>query len=1122
MDEVAEWLRGLGLGEYTQAFADNRIDRVVLPSLTAEDLKEIGVVAVGHRRKLLEAIAALQAPPAAVVGEPEARGPAARVAPDAERRQLTVMFCDLVGSTALSQRLDAEDMRAVMRAYQNSVAGEIARFDGHVAKFMGDGVLAYFGYPQAHEDDAERALRSGLAIVRAMPGLAAAAGEPLEARIGIATGLVVVGDLVGEGAAQEQAVVGDTPNLAARLETLAAPNSVLASDATRSLTGNIFAWTSLGPRRFKGLREPARVWRLEGERSLESRFEGRSARLTAFVGRNHEFGLLLDRWRRATEGEGQVVLLAGEAGIGKSRILETLHERLAAEACRVLRFQCSPYHTTSALYPVIRHLERAIGFKPGDGDRENAARLERWLAGSPVRTDQALGLVASLLSVPLGDHHPPLDMTPQQQKARTLDLLAQQVFALARLRPVALLFEDAHWADPTTLELLQRLVEQLAATRVLALVTHRPEFEAPWRRYGHVGTLLLGRLSRAQCAEMLHDLTGGRALPEPVLDHIVAKTDGMPLFVEELMKAVLEADLLRAEGDRLELAGPLPSLAIPSTLQDSLMARLDRLALVKEVAQVAAVVGREFSQRLIAAAVELGEAELDRALDKLVASELVFRQGFGPDATYTFKHALVRDVAYESLLKSRRRKLHGLIAEAFVTQSGELAQTQPELLAHHYTAAGQVDPAIAHWRQAGERAARRSAHREAIEHFTNGLRLATTLPAGKERTRRELALQLALGPSLMAVKGQGSSEAREAYGRSLELARQAGETDQHFQALWGSWRSHVMASAHAPALEFAKECLALADSTADAGPRVAARFAMGGALYFMADYAMARRHVEEAIALYDVETHHALRFDYGQDLGASSLAYLGWVLWFLGLPDRARAVGREALELAGRLDHPFTRAQVQMYVAIVHAFARTWAQAGDSAEAAMEISEEHGFPQTFWLCSSISARALVETGAHEPGLRRLEESVAARKSIVSAGRLFELALLAEAYGINGRIADGLATVDEAIAFADGTGEGLYLPEAHRLRGELLMRGTAGDLEEARACVGRAIEIARAQGALSLELRAALSLARLSAGTSSSTPSDTALAAIYDRFAEGFDDPDLREATGFLRAAGAAR
>ncbi len=569
--------------------------------------------------------------------------------------------------------------------------------------------------------------------------------------------------------------------------------------------------------------------------------------------------MLLERWRQAAEGEGQVVLLSGEAGIGKSRILEAVHEHLAAEDCQTLRFQCSPYHTMSALYPVIRHLERTIGLAPGDNDTARAEKLRRWLAGAPGWGEQALALLAALLAVTLGGASPPLQMTPQQQKARTLELFAQQVLTLARTRPIALLFEDAHWADPTTLELLERLVEQLVRARILALVTHRPEFQAPWRRFGHVSDLSLGRLSREQCAAMVRDLADGRALPAPLLDHIVGKTDGMPLFVEELVKVVLESGLLRLAGDRLELAGPLSSLAIPTTLQDSLMARLDRLAPVKEVAQIGAVVGREFSYRLVAATSSLGEVELARALDELVTSELVFRQGFGGAATYTFKHALVRDVAYESLLKSRRRELHGLIADALALQAGEFAQTQPELLAHHYTAAGQVAPAIAYWRQAGERAVLRSANREAVEHFTNGLRLLDALPADEARTSVELALQLALGPPLMAVEGQGSAAAREAYARSRDLARQIGDANQHFQALWGSWRSHVMASAPRPAHELAAECLTVAEATGDSGLEIAARFALGGARYFMAHFPAAREEIETAVRLYEVERHGELR-----------------------------------------------------------------------------------------------------------------------------------------------------------------------------------------------------------------------------------------------------------------------
>ena len=699
--DITAWLRGLGLERYAGAFADHAIDAEVLPELTEADLEKLGVL-LGHRKKLLKAIEALGR--GGVPSTPVAQSLAPVARREAERRHLTVLFCDLAGSTALSGQLDPEAMRDVITRYQNAVAGEILRFEGHVAKFMGDGVLAYFGWPMAHEDDAERALRAGLALVRAV-GEREAAGRPLAARIGISTGLVVVGDLVGEGAAQEQAVVGETPNLAARLLTLAQPGCVVISQATRRLVGGRFDLEDLATHTLKGFAQPVHAWRVLGESRAEGRFEAlHGAGLTPLVGREHELALLLDRFELASGGEGQVVLLSGEAGIGKSRITRSVIEHLATEPHTRLRYYCSPYYANSALHPVTAQLERAAGFLADDTTDQKLDKLEAMLGQASGRIAEAAPLAAALLSIPTGDRYPALNLTPQAQKARTFEVLLDQLTGLAARQPVLMILEDAHWIDPTTSELFELTIDRLQRLPILLLISFRPEFTSPWTGFAHITSLTLNRLGRNQGVAIIAELTGGKGLPDEVLKQILERTDGVPLFVEELTKAVLELGLVFDAGDHYELAGPLPPLAIPATLHDSLMARLDRLTPVKEVAQIGAVIGREFGHELLAAVAPLAGDQLDEALTQLVNSELLFRRGAAPQASYSFKHALIQEAAYQSLLKSKRQQLHARIADALEEGFPETTIIQPELLAQHYTEAGLAERAIAYWEKAGQRA----------------------------------------------------------------------------------------------------------------------------------------------------------------------------------------------------------------------------------------------------------------------------------------------------------------------------------------------------------------------------------------------------------------------------------
>jgi class 3 adenylate cyclase len=751
--DVGGWLRRLGLEQYEAAFRENEIGEKVLPNLTAEDLKDLGVGMVGHRRVLLDAIVALRAEASAPTPLPDAPLTTDKAANDtAERRQVTVMFSDLVGSTALSARLDLEDLREVISAYQRCVADTVRRFGGFVARYMGDGVLIYFGYPAAHEDDAERAVRSGLALIDAVAALPAP--EPLQVRIGTATGMVVVGDLVGSGEAQEHDIVGETPNLAARLQAIAEPNTVVIAEATRNLLGNLFELKDLGPKELKGIAGPVTAFAVLWASSVESRFEAmHPGALTALVGREEELELLLRRWARARTGEGQVVLLSGEAGIGKSRLSAALMEDIAAEPHTRLRYFCSPQHTDSAFYPIIGQFERAAGFAHGDTPQTKFDKLDALLAQTSTSRQDA-ALLAEMLSLPNDGRYPALELVPEQRRQKTLVALDVRLETLARSSPVLMIFEDAHWGDPTSLEAFGRTVDRIASLRALLIVTFRPEFEPPWIGQPHVTALTINRLAERDITAMIDSVIGNKLLPANIRKDIIERTDGIPLFVEEMTKAVLEAG---GELEAMQTAAAVssPALAVPASLHASLMARLDRLGPAKEVAQIGAAIGREFSHGLLAAVVRKPEAELGSELDRLIRAGLLFRKGVPPHATYLFKHALVQDAAYGTLLRQPRRALHARIADTLEQQFAEIAEGQPDLLARHCTEAGLIDKAAGLWGKAGLRSLERSALVEAVEQLTRALGQIATLPSTPALRREEIKLQVALSRRASRAGNQG-------------------------------------------------------------------------------------------------------------------------------------------------------------------------------------------------------------------------------------------------------------------------------------------------------------------------------------------------------------------------------
>ena len=950
--DVAAWLRGLGLEQYAPAFRDNYVDADVLPDLTAEDLIGLGVTAIGHRRKLLAAIAALGAEPTRDLAQPPASAASTPISPltsEAERRQLTVMFCDLVGSTALSARLDPEDLREVIGAYHRCCADLIGEAGGFVAKYMGDGVLAYFGYPLAHEHDAEHAVQAGLALVEAATKLTTPASVPLQVRVGIATGLVVVGDLIGAGAAQEQAVVGETPNLAARLQVLAEPGAVVIADRTRRLLGNLFELKDLGPRDLKGIPGPVRAWAALRARSVESRFDAlHTTGLTALVGREEESELLLRRWSRAKTGEGQVLLLSGEAGIGKSRLTAALLERLAAEPHTRLRYFCSPQRTDSALHPIIGQMERAAGPAYDDKPQAKLDKLDAVLAQTSTSPEDA-SLFAEMLSLPNDGRYPALDLAPEQRRQRTLEALMSQLAGLARRQPVLVIFEDVHWIDPTSLEVLGRTVDRIKTLPALLIVTFRPEFNAPWVGQPHVTSLTLNRLGEREAAAIIAHLVGNTALPADVMAEIVERTDGIPLFVEEMTKAVLEAESEGAARHTVA-AVPSPALAVPASLHASLMARLDRLGPAKEVAQIGSAIGREFSHALLAAVARKAEAELGSPLDRLVQAGLLSRQGVPPQASYLFKHALVQDAAYGTLLREPRRALHARIAEILESQLSEIAESQPEILAHHCTEAGLIEKAAGLWGKAGQRSLARSALVEAAAQFARALEQIATLPGAPALRREQIKLQVALITPLIHVKGYAAAETRAAIERARLLIEQAealGEPSEDplllFSVLFAFWGANYVAFNGDVCRDLAAQFLALAEKQKAPVPLMVGHRIMGGSLLLAGDIVEGRAHFDQALALYDPAEHRPLATRFGHDTAVTALGYRSWTLWLLGYPEAALRVADDALRNAREIGQAATLMH-DLFHPIPYTLCGNRAAAAAQAQELVALAEEKKVP----------------------------------------------------------------------------------------------------------------------------------------------------------------------------------
>jgi class 3 adenylate cyclase/predicted ATPase len=1124
VDHAIALLRQRGRVTYRALKRQFDLDDDVLEDLKAE-LITAQRLAVDEQGAVLVWVGEAGIPPALQEDVPplprESPSPERRP-PEAERRQLTVLFCDLVDSTRLASQLDPEELRQVVQAYQATCAKVIARFEGHIAQYLGDGLLVYFGYPLAHEDDAQRAVRAGLGILEAMgqlhPSLGQGRGVHLAVRLGIHTGLVVVGD-VGGGVRQEQLALGETPNVAARLQGLAAPNTLVVSAATLQLLGGFFTLQSLGRSVLKGLAQPIEVYQVLHESMARSRLEAAgSTGLTPLVGREQEVALLVERWTQVKEGVGQVVLLSGEAGIGKSRLVQVLKEHVATEPQAWLTpYQCSPYHQNTALYPWIDLLERvALRFEREESPQQKLHKLEGFLVQYGLPLAEAVPLFAALLSLPLSTDYAPLAVSPEQQKQKTLHALLTILLRIAAQQPVLFVMEDLHWIDPTTLELLSLLVDQGPTARILALLTFRPDFSPPWTGRSHLTQVTLPRLPHRQAAEMTDRVAHGKALPAEVVEQIVAKTDGVPLFVEELTKMVLESGLLQERDDRYALTGPLPPLAIPTTLHDSLMARLDRLATVKGLAQLGATLGREFSYALLYAVSPWDAGTVQRGLHQLVAAEFLYQRGVPPQATYTFKHALIQDAAYASLLKSTRQQYHQRIVQVLEAQFPETVATQPELLAHHYTEAGLIEQAIDYWQRAGQQASDRSAYLEAINHLTTGIEMLKSLPETPEHTQQALMLYIALGTALHVTKGQAAPEVEHAYTQARALCQQVGETPELVPVLLGLWRYYNTRAQLHTARELGETLLRLAQRTDAPALAVIAHYALGVTWLRLGALSAARPHLEEGIARYTPDQRRAPVFRMGNDLGVSCRANAAMTLWLLGYPAQALARLHDAVALAHELSHPITLAWARCWAAVVSQFRRDVPAVHEHAEAAVVLSTEQGFTQWAALGTSLRGWALAMQGQGEEGMAWVRQGTAAwRATGATLNVPYLCTMLADVCDHLGRPADGLQALAEARTLVEQHEERYWEAEICRLRGVLLLRQPETPQTEAETWLQRALDVARRQEAKALELRAVMSLSRLWQQQGKREAARELLAPIYGWFTEGFDTADLQEAKALL-------
>ena len=1095
MSDVRSWLAQLGLEKYGDAFADADVDYDILAELSDNDLRELGL-SLGHRRKFLKAIAQQ--------ASSEREQPAAERPAQAERRHLTVMFVDLVGSTALSGRLDPEDMRAVLTGYQNAVAGVVTRFAGHVARYMGDGVLCYFGWPRANEDDAERAVRAGLEVLQAIDHLRTPKGERLQARVGLATGLVVVGDLIGDTVAEEEAVVGDTPNLAARLQAIASPGEIAVGEATRQLLGDIFELKELGHRKLKGVVGRPLVYAVVGERAAESRFLARaSGKVATMIGRQQELTMLRDHWRRAREGHGQFVLLTGEAGIGKSRISRAMIDELDGVDDGRISFQCSPYHTDTALYPAVQQLLQAARITADDSNEDRLGKLEE------ICDEGEVPLIAALLGIDCSARYEAPKLAPAKQRTKTLEALAGWLMRQADRKPLLVVFEDVHWIDATTLELLDLCLDRVAEQRILMLVTARPTFKHGFAGHPAVTRLTLNRLGPEDVESIVRKIAGGKELPEALIREITDKTDGVPLFVEELTKTVLESGDLRESATAYELTGMLSQVAIPATLHDSLMARLDRLQPIKEVAQTAACIGREFNFELLAAVSRLDRTGLQDALDQLVEAELIFRRGPEAESEYIFKHALVRDAAYESLLKSTRQFMHGKLVVALEAQSG----CAPEILAYHCTQAGQLPEAIGYWREAGNAALARPAYTEAISHFSAAIALIGEMEESAHWINYELDLQLQLAQVYLTKHGYSGALAARVYARAAELIEKTNRPELLVPVRYGIWIGHYLRAEHKQALPMVKRLVEETNRLGERVPRLLAHRMCAATQVTMGIHPNARQNLETALELYEAGPRPAFSGHFAQEPGIQILAQLIVNLWMMGFPEQAAAMDWKSQALAEDIGHVNTTCYGSVHRVVYAMLSGQDDLVRRSNAMVIKLAELHEL--VTWQAYSLFGDLLIRgRDGDVDALGELSEAIDKNTALgdwlfVPFYKTMQVSELLR----HDRVDQALEEIRVTEGFIRQTNEEWMLPELLRLKGDAWCK--LQDCAQAEDEYRRARKIAANQSAKAWELRAAVSHADLKLAQGDGEMARDILQPIHDWFSEGRQTPDLMAAKALL-------
>ena len=1055
-------------------------------------------------------------------GPADAVASAAAPATEGERRQLTVMFCDLVGSTALSERLDPEDLHELVSAYQHAIRHVVERYEGYVAQYLGDGILAYFGYPAAHEDDGVRGVQAGLEILADISALTTRV--PIQVRIGMHTGPVVIGS-IGEGQRAEQLALGKTPNVAARVQGAALPHTLAISGATFRLVQGLFDCEELATQTLKGIAEPVRLYQVKQQGRARNRFDVLlELGLTPMQGREHELEALQRCWLKARAGKGQAVLLSGEAGIGKSRVIQALTQHVSEDGASRLVFRCSPFHVNSPLYPVVEQLGRALQTGPQNLPDARLNRLRQLLDSGGLADDAHLFLFATLLSIPLPSGFVEPALGREERKARTLQALASWLLNRAAGQPVLVIFEDLQWADASTLDMLLLGMGQIEDSATLVALTSRPDFVPPWPADGPCVELPLTRLSPQDIRRVATEIAG-KPLPPDVLEQLVRKTDGVPLYVEEMTKDLLESKLLRDTPGQYELKGALPHMAVPFSLQDAMASRLDRLGRARHLAETASVLGREFSFDLIQAVSDADDRVLAPDLQRLCDAGVLVRQPRERDTVYIFRHALMQDAAYNSLLIRRRQKIHARVADLLTTDWAEKASLQPELVAHHYTEAGLVPQAIGYWQLAGLRAVESSANKEAIQHLSKALEMLKALPEGPERDRQELTLLLALGVPHAVTSSWAAPEVRSASERAFELCEALGESSQLFPVMYGVWSNRQVQAEYGAARVIAQQLLALSQRGEDGGLQLQAHRACGIIGLHTGEFAEALRHCEAGWALYDPDRHRSHVAMYWLDPGVGCLCYGAWALMSLGRPDQALARVNQAVDLARAGGHAFSLAYALHFCAVVHQTRREPGPTRERAQALMALAQEQGFPVLVAWGSLMSGCALVEEGQAQEGSVLIREGERAiRSGGARTSRSGALAVLAAGYERAGETDLGLAAVAEALDFVAWTEERFYEAELHRLRGELLLNrvastGSTDAQGEAQRCFEQALSIARRQQAGTWALRAATSLARLHVMRGELMQARDALGVALSSYTEGFATRDLQEAQALFRSLG---